>query len=101
MHLTDILKERITIRDGNKSKRVSKGEALARAVVAMAFKLDLKAMRLLFGLPSGALDSDRGHEDDALSIGDYQAVIDSFLQRNVGAADDSSGKKPAASRKGG
>lgn len=79
--LREELAERIPIREGERSLKVSKQRALLKAMMAKALKGDARAAAILLGLMTKVLEPEGSAQDaDGLDANDA-AILENFLSR--------------------
>ena len=97
--LKQVSNEQILIREGDRSRRMSRMEALVRTTYTRAFKGDPKALASLIALArlSGLTESDEAAAD-LLQGSEYDAMIVDFLARHgiENAASDEAFNAPAS-----
>ena len=83
--LMEELRERISLREGETRKRVSKQRALVKSLTAKAIKGDTRAASAILGMIYRLLEDETSAQDDAPLTGEERAVLESlearFLQR--------------------
>jgi hypothetical protein len=81
--LQEELAERIAIREGERTLKVSKQRAMLKALVAKALKGDSKAANVLLGLVAKLLKSESEHAEAEALGGDDLAILEGFLARQI------------------
>jgi hypothetical protein len=95
--LLDELSERIRIREGDRHRRVSKQQALLKALVNRGLGGDVRAIASVFGMVARLIYDTTSEAEQALEASDT-AIIEDFIARRL--ASQSSRKGPAASSHG-
>lgn len=81
--LREELAERIPIREGERSLKVSKQRALLKAMMAKALKGDARSAAILLGLMAKILEpAEAAGDADALDANDA-AILENFLSRRT------------------
>ena len=82
--LRETLKERILIRDGERTRRVSKLDALVQVTINKALKGDLKALAAFVQLarPTGLMDEEQVTTPQESVSADDEAIVAQFLARH-------------------
>jgi hypothetical protein len=94
--LQEELAERIPIREGERSLKVSKQRAMLKALVAKALKGDAKAANVILGLVAKLLAPDEAEAGKALTAEDL-AILDGYVTRRLGDRVDGSRTSYSAS----
>jgi len=76
--LQEELAERIAIREGERTLKVSKQRAMLKALVAKALRGDSKAANVLLGLVAKLLKSESAHAEAEALGGDDLAILEGF-----------------------
>lgn len=80
--LEDELRERITVSEGGKSKKLSKQRAFVKSLVAKALKGDARSASILIGLIAKLFEPETQNQtEEPLSVDDLK-IIESFLERH-------------------
>lgn len=100
--VTEVLKEKITIREGDRTRTVSRLDAIVRVTINNALKGDLKALAAFIQLirPTGLMDEEpEAPSREAVSAED-DAILAGFLARHgIVEQQDSCGEVPPAEAK--
>lgn len=80
--LTDELKERITVRENGKSRRVNKQTALVKALIAKGMQGDTKAAGLVLNLNARLLENSVDQESEFIDR-EEEALLKKFLPQLV------------------
>lgn len=77
------LSERIQIREGERSLKVSKQRAMLKALVAKALKGDARAANVVLTLVGKLFEPDAAAEEVPSLTADDQAILERFLARRL------------------
>lgn len=81
--LVEELNETVVVREGDRSRRVSKQRALMKSLVARTLKGDARAGNTLVNLIVRIIDTGAGSATIESGLnGDEQAILNGFLERN-------------------
>jgi hypothetical protein len=78
------LSERIQIREGERSLRVSKQRAMLKALVSKALKGDARAANVVLTLVGKLFEPEAAAEEIPALTSDDQAILERFLARRLG-----------------
>lgn len=81
--LRDELSERIRIREGERSLKVSKQRAMLKALVAKALKGDARAANVVLTLVGKLFEPEVAAEQVPSLTSDDQAILERFLARRI------------------
>jgi hypothetical protein len=81
--LRDELSERIRIREGERSLKVSKQRAMLKALVAKALKGDARAANVVLTLVGKLFEPEAVAEQGPALTSDDQAILERFLARRI------------------
>src|SRR5579862_5100146 len=79
--IKDELKERITVREGGKSRRVTKQRAILKSLIAKGLSGDVKAMTSILVLRERLSENLPDHHDDLLLGANEREILERFVPR--------------------
>jgi hypothetical protein len=79
--LTEELSERVRIREGGRTRSISKQRAIVKTLVAQAAKGDARATANLIGLVNRLIEADHDAHAEAPLSTDEEAVLDLLAER--------------------
>jgi len=80
----EVLKEKITIREGDRARTVSRLDAIVRITINNALKGDLRALAAFIQLirPTGLMDEEPDTQSQETVSGEDEAILAEFLRRH-------------------